>query len=130
MTVQPEPTAAPEDDEALVALIAGHDHRAFEAMMRKHNGKLFRVARAILRNDAEAEDALQDAYLDAYRHIGDLRGEGPLVTWLTRIVINHAFMRLRRLRRDRVVVPFGERPTEDGGLEPDQVEAVVADETV
>ena len=76
MTVQPELTAqpAPEDDAALVALIAGHDHRAFEAMMRKHNGKLFRVARAILRDDAEAEDALQDAYLDAYRHIADFRG--------------------------------------------------------
>ena len=95
MTVQPELTAqpAPEDDEALVALIAGHDHRAFEAMMRKHNGKLFRVARAILRDDAEAEDALQDAYLDAYRHIADFRGGSRLATWLTRIVVNHALMK-------------------------------------
>ena len=42
--------------------------------MRRHNGRLFRVARAILKDDAEAEDALQDAYLDAYRHIGDFRG--------------------------------------------------------
>ena len=99
--------------------------------MRRHNGRLFRVARAILKDDADAEDVLQDAYLDAYRHIGDLRGEAQLATWLTRIVINHALMRLRRHRRDRVVVPFGERPPEDGGLEPDQAEAAgMADESV
>ena len=85
------------------------DHAAFEALMRQHNGRLFRVARAILNDDAEAEDALQDAYLDAYRHIGEFRGEAQLATWLTRIVINQALMRLRRRKRDRVVVPFGER---------------------
>ena len=76
--------------------------------MRRHNGKLFRVARAILKVDADAEDALQDAYLEAYRRIGDFRGESQLATWLTRIVINQALMRLRRQRRDRVVVPFGD----------------------
>ena len=81
--------------------------------MRRHNGKLFRVARAILKDDAEAEDAVQDAYLEAYRRIGDFRGDSQLTTWLTRIVINQALMRLRRQRRDRVVVPFGgERRTE------------------
>ena len=62
------------DDIELVARIARDDHAAFEALMRRHNGKLFRVARAILRDEAEAEDALQDAYLDAYRHIGEFRG--------------------------------------------------------
>ena len=76
--------------------------------MRRHNGKLFRVARAILKDDADAEDALQDGYLEAYRRIGDFRGESQLATWLTRIVINQALMRLRRQRRDRVVVPFGD----------------------
>ena len=122
MTVQPELTAqpAPEDDEALVALIAGHDHRAFEAMMRKHNGKLFRVARAILRDDAEAEDALQDAYLDAYRHIADFRGGSRLATWLTRIVVNHALMRLRKRRRDPVVVSIaGDESSAETRLERD-----------
>jgi RNA polymerase sigma-70 factor (ECF subfamily) len=82
---------------------------AFESLMRKHNGRLFRVARAILKDDAEAEDALQDAYLDAYRHIGDFRGGSQLSTWLTRIVINQSLGRLRKQKRERVVVPFGRR---------------------
>ncbi len=75
--------------------------------MRRHNGKLFRVARAILKEDADAEDALQDAYLDAYRHIGQFRGGAQLSTWLTRIVINHSLMRLRKQKQDPVVVPIG-----------------------
>ena len=75
--------------------------------MRRHNGKLFRVARTILKDDAEAEDALQEAYLEAYRHIADFQGTAQLGTWLTRIVINQSLMRLRKQRRDRVVVPFG-----------------------
>ena len=74
--------------------------------MRRFNRKLFRVARAILKNDADAEDTVQDAYLQAYRRIGDFRGEARLGTWLTRIVINQALMRLRADRRDRVVVSF------------------------
>ena len=76
--------------------------------MRLHNGKLFRVARAILRDDAEAEDALQEAYVDAYRHITELRGAARLRTWLTRIVVNHALMRRRKQVRDRSVVAFGD----------------------
>lgn len=82
------------------------DHRAFETLMRRHNGRLFRVARAILKDDAEAEDALQDAYLEAYRHRADFRGEAAVSTWLTRIVVNQSLMRLRRLKRDGIVVPF------------------------
>ena len=111
MPVQPEPFFPPDanDESRLAARIARHDHAAFEALMRRHNGKLFRVARAILRDDGEAEDALQDAYVDAYRHIGDFRGGSQLVTWLTRIVINHSLMRLRRQKRDRVVVPIDRR---------------------
>jgi RNA polymerase sigma factor (sigma-70 family) len=105
----PTPTAVNAlDDSTLAARIGRGDHGAFEALMRQHNGKLFRIARSIVRDDAEAEDALQDAYLDAYRHIGDFRGGSQLATWLTRIVINHALMRVRRQKRDRVVVPFGE----------------------
>jgi RNA polymerase sigma-70 factor (ECF subfamily) len=89
-------------------------HQAFEALMRQHNGRLFRVARAILNDDSDAEDALQDAYLDAYRHIGEFRGEAQLSTWLTRIVVNQALMRLRRRKRDGIVVPFHAEPHVDG----------------
>ena len=113
------------DDLELAGRIARHDHAAFEALMRRHNGKLFRVARAILRDDAEAEDALQEAYLDAYRHIDEFRGGAQVATWLTRIVINQALM--RRRKRDRVVLPFGDRRSPDH--DPDPPEADVADET-
>ena len=103
------PAASPGSDADLVARIGRRDQSAFETLMRRHNARLFRVARAILKDDSEAEDALQDAYLDAYRRIGDFRGDSQLATWLTRIVINQALMRLRRQKRDRVVVPFGGR---------------------
>jgi RNA polymerase sigma-70 factor (ECF subfamily) len=126
MPTKPTPSApAPRpaskvDDAELVGRIARHDQAAFEVLMRRHNGKLFRVARAILKDDAEAEEALQDAYLEAYRHMGDFRGGARLSTWLTRIVINQALMRLRKQKRDRIVVPFGsERATEQGLAEAD-----------
>src|SRR5262245_25805073 len=80
----------------------------FERIMRQHNQRLFRVARSILRDDADAEDALQDAYVQAYRKLGDFRGDAELSTWLTRIVINQSLMRVRARRRDTVVVPFGD----------------------
>jgi RNA polymerase sigma-70 factor, ECF subfamily len=82
------------------------DRVALEALMRRYNTKLFRVARSILKDDAEAEDALQDAYVHAYRHATQFRGDAELSTWLTRIVINQALMRLRKRKRERVVVPF------------------------
>jgi len=110
------PAGSPVTDAELVARIGRRDHAAFEELMRRYNGKLFRVARAILKDDAEAEDALQDGYFDAYRRIGDFRGESQLSTWLTRIVINQALMKLRRQKRDRVVVAFGARRGPDGEL--------------
>ena len=96
-------------DAVLTDRIADGDHAAFEALMRRHNGRLYRVARSIVRDASEAEDVLQEAYLDAYRHIRDFRGGSQLGTWLTRIVINRALMRLRRQKRDRVVVSIGGR---------------------
>jgi RNA polymerase sigma-70 factor (ECF subfamily) len=74
--------------------------------MRRHNGRLFRIARSILKDDFAAEDAVQEAYLDAYRRSAQFRGAASVATWLSRIVINRALMRLRRSKRDRVVVPF------------------------
>lgn len=102
-------TAAAADDATLAARITAHDQAAFEVLMRRHNGRLFRVARAVLKNDAEAEDVLQDAYLDAYRNMGRFRGDSQLGTWLVRLVVNRALMRLRRTRRDPVVVPMAGR---------------------
>ena len=124
LSAAPAATAGTDADTDLVRRIRCQEEAAFEALMRRHNSKLFRVARAILKDDAEAEDAVQDGYLEAYRRIGDFRGESQLTTWLTRIVINQALMRLRRQKRDRVVVSFGgERRTDR-----DRVALDVADE--
>ena len=112
----PVPLLVPalDDDASLVTRIADRDRAAFETLMRRHNGRLFRVARAILKNDADAEDALQDAYLDAFRHIEAFRGGSTLLTWLTRIVINRALMSLRGGKRHGSIVPFGEHRDGDG----------------
>lgn len=92
-----------EDDLLLAQRIAAGDRLAFELLMRRHNRRLFRLARASLRNDAEAEDALQEAYLAAYRSIRQFRGEASLGTWLSRLVLNECFGRLRRqTRRDNI----------------------------
>src|SRR5687767_5893159 len=77
--------------------------------MRRYNTRLFRTARAILKDDAEAEDALQDAYLEAYRHLHEFRGEAQLSTWLTRIVVNRSLMSLRSQKRHRNVVAIDGR---------------------
>jgi len=110
---KPRQDDAPGDDQALVARIVGGDEAAFEQLMRRHNGALFRAARAILRDDADAEDALQEAYLAAYRHLREFRGDARLSTWLTRIVINQALGRLRSRRRDEVVVELRGDARED-----------------
>jgi RNA polymerase sigma-70 factor (ECF subfamily) len=87
-------------DEKLVARILAGDTRALEKLMRAHNRTLYRTARAILRDDAEAEDAVQEAYLRAYKALGSFRGESKLSTWLLRITVNEALMRRRRNARD------------------------------
>lgn len=110
-------------DAQLAGRVAGHDHAAFEFVMRRHNAMLFRVARAILRDDADAEDALQEAYLAAYRHMADFRGDARLSTWLTRIVINQAYARLRARKRDDGIVPFDP----EGHGEPGESEASARD---
>jgi RNA polymerase sigma-70 factor, ECF subfamily len=96
----------PDSDADLARRIVSDDEAAFESLMRRHNGELFRVARAILKDNADAEDVMQEAYFAAYRHMGSFRAEAKLSTWLTRIVINQALMRRRSRSRDRTVVPF------------------------
>ncbi len=96
-------------DAALVARVVGGDRAAFQQLMRLYNSSLFRAARAIVRDDADAEDVLQEAYIAAYRHLPGFRGDSRLATWLTRIVINQALGRLRSRRRDNVVELLDDR---------------------
>jgi RNA polymerase sigma-70 factor, ECF subfamily len=86
-------------DPVVVERIRGGDSHGFERVMRRHNQRLYRVARAIVRDDCEAEDVLQHAYLIAYANLKQFAGRAALSTWLTRIVINQALQRHRTRRR-------------------------------
>jgi len=91
-------------DSELARRIVGRDTSAFEMLMRRHNRLLYRTARGILRDDHEAEDCVQEAYLQAYRSMGSFREEAKLSTWLVRIVINFALEKLRRRKREEGTV--------------------------
>jgi RNA polymerase sigma-70 factor (ECF subfamily) len=99
-------TPCSDDDVEIARRIAAGDRAAFELLMRRHNRRLYRLARATLRNDAEAEDALQDAYLNAYKSIAQFRGDAKLFTWLSRLVLNECFARMRRDARRQNVLPM------------------------
>ena len=101
------PNPSSLDDDALLQRIRVGDRDAFTDLMRRYNRRLYRVARSVLRDDAEAEDALQDAYLQAYRALPAFRGESALGTWLTRIVVNAALMRQRKTGRLADVIELG-----------------------
>src|SRR5262245_60758219 len=89
-------TAAELSDDAIVARVRAGDMALFELIMRRYNGRLFRTVRAVLRNDAEAEDALQDTYVQAYLNLGQFAVRAKFATWLTRIALNEALRRVRR----------------------------------
>lgn len=101
-----QPQAGRESDQALVERVLAGDLRALEALMRRYNRTLYRTARAILRDDAEAEDAVQEAYLRAYRALPSFRGESKFSTWLVRIAANEALMRRRKNAGAANVVPL------------------------
>jgi RNA polymerase sigma-70 factor, ECF subfamily len=111
--------AADTPDNELAARVAQRDQTAFEVLMLRYNRGLFRTARAILRDDAEAEDALQEAYLQAYRTIGTYRGDAKLSTWLARVVANEALMRLRKQVRRATIVPL------TPGVEAEELHSIV-----
>ena len=84
------------DDHALVALVRGGQREAFRHIMQRCNQRLFRIARSVVGDDAEAEDVLQESYLRAYDKLDSFRGDAALLTWLTSIVLNEARGRLRK----------------------------------
>ncbi|WP_414596918.1 RNA polymerase sigma factor [Achromobacter sp. F4_2707] len=88
-----------DDDARLIEDILNGDAPAFEILMRRYNRRLYRAARSILKDDAEAEDALQEAYWKAYRAMATFNFDAQISTWLTRIVINESLGRLRQSRR-------------------------------
>jgi len=91
-------------DERLVERAREHDLMAFEALMRRHNRRLFRVARGILRDADAAEDAVQEAYLRAFTRLDTYKPTGRFSAWLTRVALNEALMIRRRERTDTVSI--------------------------
>jgi len=106
-----QPAAAPTavSDEEVVARVLAGDTLPFEILMRRYNQRLFRVARGILADDAEAEDVMQEAYVRAFRELATFRGEARFSTWLTRIACHEALARARKRRR-LVRIGDGEPP--------------------
>jgi RNA polymerase sigma-70 factor (ECF subfamily) len=88
-------------DEEVVERVKDGDTALYEIIMRRHNQRLYRVARAILRDDAEAEDVMQDAYVRAYQHLHQFAGRAPFSAWLTRIAVHEALARLRLRSRSQ-----------------------------
>src|SRR3954462_1615805 len=95
-------------DEDIVARVLGGEAALFEILMRRHNQRLYRVARAILRDDGEAEDVMQDAYVRAYQNLASFEGRAKFATWLTRIAVNEALARSRRRARFQSIDPSDE----------------------
>ena len=108
-----------ESDDLLVRRILGGEPALFERIMRRHNQRLFRAARAILNDDAEAEDVMQETYARAFAHLGQFRGDAQLGTWLTKIAVHEALARVRKRRRlaplpavgEVEALPMPDRPT-------------------
>lgn len=108
-------------DIALVHRALARDPDAVRAIIKTHNQRLYRIARGVVRNDAEAEDVVQEAYMRAFSSLAAFRGEASLSTWLSRIVINEALGRLRKRRRivampenpEARIIPFPLNPSDD-----------------
>ncbi|MFA5522295.1 MAG: RNA polymerase sigma factor [Castellaniella sp.] len=104
-------------DGALVARAAQGDVAAFTALMRRYNQRLFRTARAILHNDSDAEEAVQEAWWKAWQHLAGFRGDAAVSTWLTRIAANEALMRRRRNEaRGKVIQSVDATIVEEAGM--------------
>jgi RNA polymerase sigma-70 factor (ECF subfamily) len=86
----------PISDEEIVRRVVAGDVALFEILMRRHNQRIYRAVRAVLRSDDEVDDVMQQAYLNAYQHLGQFAGDARFSTWLTRIAVNEALARRRR----------------------------------
>lgn len=111
------PTEERTDDSGLLAALRQGQAGAFEQLMRRYNRRLFRAARGIVRDDAEAQDAVQEGYLHAFQSLHRFRGDSSIGTWLTRIVINQALTQQRRYGR---VVLWSEEHADEEGEMPEQ----------
>jgi len=125
--LQQQLTGTPElTDAEIVRRVVGGERELFELLLRRHNQRLFRVARGAAASDAEAEDVLQDAWVRAFEHLDAFRGEAQFVTWLTRIALHEAFARRRRGRKFELLTPEAEARIETARPSPER-EALTAE---
>jgi RNA polymerase sigma-70 factor (ECF subfamily) len=104
MATESMPVEAPVDDELeLVANARKGDTSSFSTLLRRYEGKIFRLAMNITQNREDAEDVLQEAFLKAYEHLDQFQGNSRFYTWVVRIAVNQALMKLRKRRSDRAV---------------------------
>ncbi|HEX4143063.1 MAG TPA: sigma-70 family RNA polymerase sigma factor [Pirellulales bacterium] len=114
--VRPQPTenkAACPDDAEILARVQSGDEESCEALVRQHGGRMLAVARRLLRTEEDCADAVQDAFLAAFRSLDGFQGNSSLGTWLHRIVVNACLMKLRTQSRSREVQINGLLPTFD-----------------
>jgi len=113
------PSPAVPDERDLVARLRDGDEAAYETLVRQHGGRMLAVAKRMLRNEDDARDAVQDAFLSAFRAVDRFEGGSQLGTWLHRIVVNAALMKLRTRRRkpEEPLDPLLPRFQEDGHME-------------
>jgi RNA polymerase sigma-70 factor (ECF subfamily) len=118
-------------DEDVIRRVLAGEVELFEVLLRRHDPRVYRTVRSILRDEAEAEDAMQNAWVRAYQHLGEWQGASSFTTWLLRIAANEALGRLRKRAR---LVPVQDDEEGDGGImDPraeDPEERAVAHETV
>jgi RNA polymerase sigma-70 factor (ECF subfamily) len=100
-----EATAPPEvfDEAALVERARSGDAAAFSQLVNRYDRKIFRLAKHITQNDEDAEDVLQETFLKAYTHLNNFHGDSKFYTWIVRIGVNEALMKLRKRKSDRTV---------------------------
>jgi RNA polymerase sigma-70 factor, ECF subfamily len=110
---------AAEEDFLLIERVLAGDRRAFEPLVRKHERRIFRVALAVLGNAEDAEEAMQDSFVKAFRHLDQFRKESRFSTWLTRIAVNTAIEK-RNGRKN--YVPLTEADTEESAITPKRFE--------
>ena len=96
-------TSSPLTDEEIVRRVRAGDRALFEILMRRHNQRVYRVARAVVNDEGEVEDVMQQAYINAFTHLHQFQERARFSTWLTRITLNEAFGRRRRMRAESTI---------------------------
>jgi RNA polymerase sigma-70 factor (ECF subfamily) len=114
--IQPKVSEPVSDELALVAAAKAGEVAAFEELVRRYDRNVFRIAQHITQNREDAEDVVQDAFLKAYSNLGQFQGQSKFYTWLVRIVVNEALMKLRRRRPERMVSLDEDVKTEDDSV--------------